>query len=130
MLRRWWKSPGGEQAGGTHRCPRIRRFTARNLLSFPVRLAGFLALVVLVGGVNPGWTGQFLLASALTLGFLISYRIFVLDLVRYPVEHPGQASILVLLLAMLDGQGLGLGRASRKSSGRSTGSPGRSRPWP
>src|SRR3954447_13842309 len=84
--------------------PEIRRFSARNLLCFPVRLVGFLALVVLVGGVYPSWTGQFLLASALILGFLITYRTFVLDLIRYLVEHPVQASILVLLLAMLYGQ--------------------------
>src|SRR4051794_538714 len=79
-------------------------FSARNLLSFPVRLAGFLGLVVLVGGVYPSWTGQFVVASALILGFLITYRTFLLDLIRYLVEHPGQASILVLLLAMLYGQ--------------------------
>ena len=84
--------------------PDPRRSPARKLLFFPVRLCAFLALVVFVGGVYPSWLGQFVVASALILGFLITYRIFLLDLIRYLVEHPGQAAILGLLLAMLYGQ--------------------------
>jgi Patatin-like phospholipase len=84
--------------------PDTRWSSVRKLLTFRVRLVGFLALVVAVGGVYPNWPGQLAVASALILGFLITYRVFLLDLIRYLVEHPGQASILVLLLAMLYGQ--------------------------
>ena len=55
--------------------PEIRRFSARNLLSFPVRLVGFLALVVLVGGVYPSWTGQFLLAQNSKSDNIVIFRI-------------------------------------------------------
>src|SRR4051812_12048257 len=84
--------------------PDLRWSSARKLLSFPARLAAFLLLVVLVGGAFPSYPGQLAVASALILGFLISYRTFLPDLVRYLIEHTGQATILLLLLAMLYGQ--------------------------
>jgi len=72
-------------------------------LTFPRRLLAF-AILMALAAMSGNWWFQFTLAFLLISSILIVYRIFLHDLLRYLIEHVGQASILVLLLGMLYGK--------------------------
>ncbi|MDX2037428.1 MAG: patatin-like phospholipase family protein [Isosphaeraceae bacterium] len=80
------------------------------IIPFPIRLIIVLTSIVYVGAFAPAlgpetatWL-QTWICRLLLIGFVLCYRNFLRDLLRYLLEHPFQAGILGLLLAMLYGR--------------------------